>query len=258
MAISLQDCVIAFCVILGILSIIACLARGVWLYQLWARRRGLYIKDFQKLSDEAKSLRVETDQVHRSVVRDDVLDPSVMTACLEIVHAADEYDTGIRIALSAWEDMIRPANRNSDVEVGKQGVMEIRKNLEKRHRRYAIGIMRKRCMEGMEKRRSLSLQMQWMLKNVVFRYAVYYWDECTLMKLVTLAVCPPRCLERCQMLPATPTSRRVSLPSTASVLSIFLALNLERRSCPLKKWIPARNRHILHMRKTSPYVQRES
>lgn len=180
MAIYSQNYVVTIPVLLGVLVILACLARGIWVYRLWARR-GFYIKDLEKLSSEAKVLCAETAQVHRSVVQDEVLNASIRKACLEIVNAANEYDTGIRIALAAWEDMIHPAGRDSDTEIGKEEEAEIRRTLGKRHRRYVIGTMRKRCLEGIYKRRRLNLLMQWMLTNVVSRYVVFFLEQLTLM-----------------------------------------------------------------------------
>jgi hypothetical protein len=174
MTISMQDYVVAISILLCVLAILACLVRGLWVYRLWTKR-GFYLKDFEKLSDEAKVLCVETGQVHRAVSQDDFIETSIKIACMEIVNAAEEYDTGIRIALASWEDTIHPSLRDSDAdaEIGKdskENEMEIRGKLGKRHRRYVIGTMRKSCKEGIEKRKSLSLQMQWMLTEIVSRY----------------------------------------------------------------------------------------
>ena len=66
---------------------------------------------------------------------------------MEIVNVASEYDTGIRIALVSWEDLIHPSLRDSniDVEVGKdlnENEIEIKRKLEKRHRRCVIENMK--------------------------------------------------------------------------------------------------------------------
>jgi hypothetical protein len=170
MAISLENYIVTIPAGLSILAILVCLARGIWVYQLFSRRR-FYIKDFDRLATEAKNLRAETAYLRRSVVQDEALNPSVQTACLEIISAAHEYDTGIRIALVAWEAMIHPAEKDSETEIGKEGA-EIKKALGKRHRRHVISNMRERCMEGTEQRKNLSSQMQWMLRNVVSQYVV--------------------------------------------------------------------------------------
>lgn len=79
--------------------------------------------------------------------QDDFVDALVKIACMEIVNVASEYDTGIRIALVSWEDLIHPSLRDSniDVEVGKdlnENEIEIKRKLEKRHRRCVIENMK--------------------------------------------------------------------------------------------------------------------
>lgn len=171
MAVSVQSYVVIIPALFIILVIFVCLARGLWVYRLWTRR-GFHIKDFEKLSSEAKNLGAETAKVHRSVVEDEALNDSIRKACLEIVNAASEYDTDIRIALAAWEDTIHPAGQDSDIENGKEEEAGITGASGGQHRRYVIASMRKRAMEGLDRRRRLSLQMQWMLKNVVSRYVL--------------------------------------------------------------------------------------
>jgi hypothetical protein len=167
MANSSQGWAAAIPVFLGFLAILVCLARWPWIIRRW-NGRGFHIKAFEKLSSEAEDLCAETAKAHKTIVQDEVLDTSIKKACLEIVNAANEYDTGIRIALATWEDMI-PTARDSDAEMGKEEEDETRK----KHRRYVIATMRKRIADGMGERRRLSLQMQWMLANVVPRYVLH-------------------------------------------------------------------------------------
>jgi len=102
-------------------------------------------------------------------------DVSIRMACIEIVNAADEYDSGIRIALACWEDMMYPSMRDSDTDLeagkdAKEEDLEVARKLRKKHRRKVIKSMRNRCLEGIENRKRMSSQMQWMLNDVIARY----------------------------------------------------------------------------------------
>jgi hypothetical protein len=111
---SVQRYIIAVAGLFSVLAILACLARAMWANRLW-NRRGFFIKKCEKISNEARILCVKTAHVHRSVSRDDLLDQEIKNTCLEIVNAADEYDTGICIGLAACEDMIHLSMRDSNV-----------------------------------------------------------------------------------------------------------------------------------------------
>ena len=169
MAISVESYIVMIPAVLSVLAILIGLARGLWVYCLFTKRRQ-YLKDFERFSNEAKKLCAETGALHRHVVQEVFLEAEIQSACLQVVKAASTYDTGIRIALSAWEDMIQPAQSESDTKSGKDEEAETRWVPEKRYRSDVVAVMRKRCIEGIEKRRLLSPQMKWMLANIVSRY----------------------------------------------------------------------------------------
>ena len=170
MAVSLENCVVVMAAILSVTALLTCLGRMIWVYHLFVRHR-LYLKDFKKLSHEAEEFCAETAAVYRHVEHNVVLEASIKAACLQIMNAASEYDTGIRIALSAWEDEIYPA-QDSDMESGKHEGTEKERMPGKNQRRYVVALMRKRCLEGIENRRMLGPQMQWILTNFICPYVV--------------------------------------------------------------------------------------
>jgi hypothetical protein len=173
MAFSLQEYVIAAPIIICVVVLLFCAIRGMWVYRLWTKR-GCFLKDFERLSSESKIFCEETAHVRLVISEDDFIDSSIRVSCLKIIKAAEDYDTGIQIALAAWDDMIHPSLRDcdADVEDGKSGRMEqveVARKLEKSHRRRVIASMRKRCLEGVEKRKRLALQMNWMLDEMIAR-----------------------------------------------------------------------------------------
>jgi hypothetical protein len=141
----------------SICAFVSCVALGMWGYKLWTTR-GYYVKDFKKLSTEGRTLAGETENIRREVEQDDQAEPSVRISNMEVLAAAGEWDTGIRIALGAWDDIMQPNEGAGDVESG-NGDRMIRER-RKSHRRYVIGLMRRKCMEGTERRKELGPQLQ--------------------------------------------------------------------------------------------------
>lgn len=75
---------------------------------------------------------------------------------MERVTAAEEFDTGIRIALTAWEDVMQPDEGDEEM-----GMVKGKGKKERRvHGRYVIGVMRGKAMEGVERRRECSMGLQ--------------------------------------------------------------------------------------------------
>lgn len=130
---------------------------GMWGYKLWTTR-GFYVKDFNRLSAEARELAGETERLGREVKQVDSAEPSVRMSNMEVLAAADEWDTSIRIALGAWDDIMQPSEDSGDVESGNGDRMV--KARRKSHRRYVIGLMRRKCTEGIERRKEFGPQLQ--------------------------------------------------------------------------------------------------
>jgi len=141
----------------GICAFLLCVAMGTWGYKLWTTR-GFYVKDFNRLSAEAREFAGETERLGREVEQDHSAELSVRMSNMELLAAADEWDTGICIALGAWEDIMQPHEGSGDVESANGDSMV--KARRKSHRRHVIGLMRRKCMEGIERRKEFGPQLQ--------------------------------------------------------------------------------------------------
>jgi hypothetical protein len=170
MTISISSYGVLISAIFGVFFILACFAHGMWVYQIWATR-GFYLKDFEKLSLDGMALRAETVQVRQALGLDITVESSVKFANMELVSVVEEWDTGISVALAAWEDMMHSPERDPDIESGREE--EMHRKLGRKHRRYIIGIMRMRSIEAIEKSRALSPQLQKMYSDVISRYAIW-------------------------------------------------------------------------------------
>jgi len=126
------------------------------------------MKDFQRFSEEARRLSKETTRIKMEVDQDDTAEWNVKLVSMEIVTTAIEWDTGIGIALAAWDDIVQPDEGGSDIE-SQKGDKLVRKR-RKCHGRYIIDLMRKQVMEGLERRKELSIQLHRMHKEVMSRY----------------------------------------------------------------------------------------
>jgi hypothetical protein len=147
-------------------AFLICVAGGMFGYKLW-RTRGFYPKAFKRMSTEARALSLETTTIRREVDQDDTAERAVKIANIEMLGAANEWDTGIRIALAAWDDIMQPDEDALDVETGK--VDRLLRKRRKSHGRYVIGLMRTKCMEGIERRKELSPQMHRLHAEVMAR-----------------------------------------------------------------------------------------
>jgi hypothetical protein len=151
---------------MSVVAFLICVAGGMFGYNLWRARR-FYLKDFKRMSTEARALSLETTTIRREVDRDDTEERAMKIANIEMLGAANEWDSGIRIALAAWEDIIQPDEDALDVETGK--VDRLLRKRRKSHGRYVIGLMRTKCMEGIEMRKELSPQMHRLHAEVIAR-----------------------------------------------------------------------------------------
>ncbi|KAI9050193.1 hypothetical protein LZ554_006334 [Drepanopeziza brunnea f. sp. 'monogermtubi'] len=162
---------------LGVLVFVSSIMVGMWVYRLYTTR-GFHLADFERLSAEAQRLAQETSIIRRDVESDSSSEPSVRIANMARVDAADEIDAGIRTALCAWEDIMQPGEGGAlDEEKGVGGEkledqgegQDQMREKRKSHGRYVIGLMREKCLEGVEKRRDLSPALQTMHLEVLSR-----------------------------------------------------------------------------------------
>lgn len=140
---------------------------GFWAYRAWTTR-GFYLKDFARLSKEARELSVETVRFRRDVYQDHRAEWPTKISNIELLGACDEWDVSTRISLAAWDDIMQPDEgyvlmegttdlERGNLEKGKGDVLV--KSRRKRHGRYVIGLMRKKCWEGIQRRKVLSPQL---------------------------------------------------------------------------------------------------
>jgi hypothetical protein len=151
---------------ISVVAFLICVAGGMFGYKLWSTRR-FYLKDFERMSTEARVLSLETTTIRREVDQDDTAERAVKIANVETLGAANEWDTGIRIALAAWGDIMQPDEDALGVETGK--VDRLLRKRRKSHGRYVIGLMKTKCMEGIERRKELSPQMHRLHAEVMAR-----------------------------------------------------------------------------------------
>jgi len=152
---------------IGVCVFLSCVVCGFWAYRAWSTR-GFYLKDFARLSKEARELSVETIRFRRDVDQDSTAEWPTKISNIELLGACDEWDASTRISLAAWDDIMQPDKgfvltggttdlERGNLEKGKSDVLT--KSRRKRHGRYVIALMRKKCLEGVERREVLSPQL---------------------------------------------------------------------------------------------------
>ncbi|KAL2074296.1 hypothetical protein VTL71DRAFT_8074 [Oculimacula yallundae] len=137
----------------GVLVFITCVLIGMWFYRLYTTRN-----------------------IRKDVESDYSSDLAVKIVNMERVNAAEELDSGIRVALSAWEDIMQPDEGDAlDEEDGigggkidRKGERRLRER-RKSHGRYVMGLMRGKSFEGVEKRKELTRGLQAMHLEVFSR-----------------------------------------------------------------------------------------
>ncbi|KAH7418510.1 hypothetical protein BKA64DRAFT_201712 [Cadophora sp. MPI-SDFR-AT-0126] len=169
--------------LIGVLVLIICILFGMWFYRLYTKR-GFYLKDFERLSKEARLLAQETSIIRKDIESDDVTDSSLNIVNMQHLNAAEDLDCGIRIALSAWEDIMQPNEGDALDEEGGVGGARIDRKGERRlrerrrsHGRYVIGLMRGKAIEGVERRKELSRELQAMHLEVLSRKPNYQFSS---------------------------------------------------------------------------------
>ena len=102
------------------------------------------------------------------VAADETAQLVIKLSNMEVIKAADEWDTGLQIALAAWDEIIQPEEGTPDTEDAIDGETSIARR-KTRHGRYVIGLMRMKCIEGIKKRKDLSHELQRILSDTVSR-----------------------------------------------------------------------------------------
>lgn len=170
--------------------VLACVGSGTFLFlvlsALWAyqvyKHRGYHLKHLRKLDKEANDLNDETIKIRGEVDLDVSADNSTKLKNLEMLTSAEEWDTAILTALSAWGDLVEASRRAPGI---------VKKSHEKvdigRKKGYAlsiIGIMREKTMEGIERRKALSPQLQSIYADAYARFAVFLYEKMRLLIFV--------------------------------------------------------------------------
>lgn len=106
---------------IGILVFILCVLCGMWFYRLYTTR-GFHLIDFKNLTTTARALAQETSIICKDVGRDYSSDLSVKILNMERIDIAEDFDAGIRVALTAWKDIMQPDEEDAlDEEDGAGG-----------------------------------------------------------------------------------------------------------------------------------------
>ncbi|EPE25876.1 hypothetical protein GLAREA_01788 [Glarea lozoyensis ATCC 20868] len=150
--------------VVAVIGLIFCFVTGPWVYRLWTTR-SLYLKDFEKLSAQARKLNNKTTEIIEAVARDSTAADCIQLTNKELVNTAAEWDNGIRTALVAWEDFIemqRCRNKEPVVDIEKQkrkNAIHLAKQRRK-HAKFMIKFMRAKVLEGISQREDLNAQLQ--------------------------------------------------------------------------------------------------
>ncbi|RDL39365.1 uncharacterized protein BP5553_03705 [Venustampulla echinocandica] len=155
-----------FITFIGVLGFLFCLAICIWVHRLWTARR-YYLLDFERLSAEAKAFNEETTRITRNADQDGGAEWATIPANIEMICMANDYDASIRIALAAWDDIIRlELEEDWDESNGDKMLKRRRRN----HSLYVIKLMRNKAIEGVRCRKKLSGQLQKIDSGAMLRY----------------------------------------------------------------------------------------
>ena len=150
-------------IIVAIIGLVFCLVAAAWVCRLWTNH-SLYLKDFEKLSTQARTLSDKTLEVREDVDRDTTAAKCIKITNQEFVNSADEWDNGIQIALAAWEDYIemqQPGYDDYSTDPEKQPKTDVQlAKQRKKHAKFMIKFMRAKALEGLKKREELSVQLE--------------------------------------------------------------------------------------------------
>ncbi|CAG8983564.1 hypothetical protein HYALB_00009884 [Hymenoscyphus albidus] len=89
-----------------LLVLVALILGSLWAYKRW-KKSCLHLDDFKKLSTEVQELSAKTAEVREDVDQDNTAAECIKITNQELLNAADEWDQGNLIALTAWEDFIQ-------------------------------------------------------------------------------------------------------------------------------------------------------
>jgi hypothetical protein len=136
--------------------------------------RGFHVRDFEKLSEEAKLLCNQTAMVSSTIALEDShrgKEDSIADANQAILAEAYAWDTELGVALAAWEDVMCRGG-DADVEMGLIKGSEDRAQMRKKGRKV-IRDMREWCFEAIGKRRQLIPQLDVLHLEAAKQYVVF-------------------------------------------------------------------------------------
>lgn len=149
----------------GVIAFATCVVVGIWVHKAFATF-GFYVADFKKFDSEVRRSSTETTQMKKDVELDHSADCLTKIRNAELLQAADDCDNGMRIALSAWEDIMEPEEWNLDIESKGDKMIKGRR---RSHGRFVIKLMRQKCTQGLEKRKGMEKELQAMYNEVMSR-----------------------------------------------------------------------------------------
>lgn len=151
---------------IGVLGLLICLAIGIWAHRLWATPR-YYLLDFERLSAEAKAFNEETARITRNSDQDSSAEWTITQANIEMIRMANEYEASIRVALAAWDDIIRLELEEDWDESNRD---KLHKQRRRSHSLYVVKLMRDKAIEGVKNRKKLSEQLQKLERETMLQY----------------------------------------------------------------------------------------
>ncbi len=154
---------------IGLIALLLITAGLLWSFR-WRRNQGFYLKDFERISTDARTLNIETMRVRKDVEWDPTAGPEAKLANFALLNAAGEWDTGLHIALAAWAEAMKADHGPLDVEAG-NGRSRLTFKARKNHREYIISVMRMRCLGGLEQRKDISKGLQRIHQDIIARFA---------------------------------------------------------------------------------------
>jgi hypothetical protein len=149
----------------GVIAFATCVVIGIWFHKSWATY-GFHLADFKKYDTELRRISSETTQIRKDVELDHTADCPTKIRNADLLQAADDCDNGMRIALSAWEDIMEPEEWNLDIESKGDKMIKGRR---RSHGRFVIRLMRQKCTQGLEKRKGMEKELQSMYNEVMSR-----------------------------------------------------------------------------------------
>ncbi|KAG9236660.1 hypothetical protein BJ875DRAFT_524464 [Amylocarpus encephaloides] len=158
-----QHTALGLFIVVSVLTLLSCVIAIPYGYRYW-KIRSLCLKDFERLSTEAKELNGKTLEIKNDVDQDNTAAECIKMTNQELLGTAEEWDDGIRTALTAWGDFVQmqqeekpqyPIDLEKQPRMGADDLAKQRKN----HARFMIKFMRAKVIEGIEQRKEISVQL---------------------------------------------------------------------------------------------------